>query len=443
MYVSKDITWRAAVLDTVQAKAHGKGHACTLCAWGHACLVDPLFIPPTSWTEPRPLIWHDEFQEELLVYLQEVGKYVTAAAVVQFTLQSDMQKTWGLTKAVSRTTAQRWMRALNYWACQDVVECWQNVYLKRWKAMESQMESYVVFEIYTHMDCIICQVIVWYHDECMFNANDWHIVLWVMLSASIKPSKKGEGESLMVSKIVSAEHGWMCSPDGIIRPCKDHVFVFDNSPTHLKRGSDAPSAQRMPKFTPKPGAKNFLVHMSDKDGNKIAVPMTGVYFSNGLPQSLYWPEGHPWARWFKGTVEILKERGWENAEKITAKYPTSILEHLVTLHGHGFLLLPKFHPELNPIEQCWGMAKQEYQVFPDSVGEARLQQNVEDALEKVTLEDIQRFCTCSQRICDGYMKGLDGQLSVWAAKRYHRHCQYPKKILEEAEDAIGKSGNGF
>jgi hypothetical protein len=197
-------------------------------------------------------------------------------------------------------------------------------------------------------------------------------------------------------------------------PGEDHVFIFDNSPTHKKRSPDAPSAQRMPKNTPRPGGNNFLVRTADEKGNEVEVPMTGAYFSDGQPQSLYWPTGHPRAGWFKGMAQILTERGWTNTDKIRAKCktcdktrtacclrrilynepdfanPTSILERLVTSRGHGFLLLPKFHPELNPIEQCWGKAKRIYREFPESKGIAQLRRNVETALDSVTLDDIRR-----------------------------------------------------
>jgi hypothetical protein len=48
---------------------------------------------------------------------------------------------------------------------------------------------------------------------------------------------------------------------------KDHVFTFNNSPTHKKQGSATPSAQRMLKKMPKPTAKNFLVPTADEEGN--------------------------------------------------------------------------------------------------------------------------------------------------------------------------------
>ncbi|QRV85425.1 hypothetical protein RhiJN_27506 [Ceratobasidium sp. AG-Ba] len=86
---------------------------------------------------------------------------------------------------------------------------------------------------------------------------------------------------------------------------EDHVIVVHNSPTHHKQGAGAPSAARMPKYTPK--EKNLLAESTDDNGNKVLVPMTGGYFSNGEPQLLYWPANDKCARWFKGMAEIAKE----------------------------------------------------------------------------------------------------------------------------------------
>lgn len=95
---------------------------------------------------------------------------------------------------------------------------------------------------------------------------------------------------------------------------EDHIFIFDNSPTHTKHGAGAPSALQMPKFSPK--SKNLLVKTTDEAGKKIQVLMTGSLFGNREPQSFYWPEGQPCAGWFKGMAEIAKEQGWENAYEI-------------------------------------------------------------------------------------------------------------------------------
>ncbi|KAG8690477.1 hypothetical protein FRC08_010521 [Ceratobasidium sp. 394] len=190
------------------------------------------------------------------------------------------------------------------------------------------MQSYAAVEPKQHMDPIICRIAAWFHDKCTFHANDHWMLIWALTLGSQEPVKKGEGPSLMVSNLISAECGFMASPDGedCVRElfsagknregyfnashiCKqiahaadilaehysgeDHIFIFDNSPTHVKRGAGAPSAYGMPKFTPKSTSNNFLVKTTDENGNKVKVPMTGGYLSNGEPQSFYWPGGTP------------------------------------------------------------------------------------------------------------------------------------------------------
>ena len=86
----------------------------------------------------------------------------------------------------------------------------------------------------------------------------------------------------MVADFVSADYGWLCSRDGtqsariVFRPGKnrngyfnhhdiiaqaekamdilrrdypdeEHILIFDNATTHLKRADDAISARKMPK----------------------------------------------------------------------------------------------------------------------------------------------------------------------------------------------------
>ncbi len=125
-------------------------------------------------------------------------------------------------------------------------------------------------------------VVIWFHDESTFYAHDRQKIRWIHKNEKIKPYAKGEGVSLMVANFVSANYGWLQSPDGkesaqvLFKAGKErngyfdnanirdqtakamdilerhyseeeHVFVFDNATTHTKRAEDVISALKMPK----------------------------------------------------------------------------------------------------------------------------------------------------------------------------------------------------
>jgi len=68
----------------------------------------------------------------------------------------------------------------------------------------------------------------------------------------------------------------------------------------------------------------------------------------------------------------------------------SLLEARCRECGFTVIFLPKFHCELNFIEQCWGYAKRLYRRFPPSSKEADLEHNMLDALENVPLESMRK-----------------------------------------------------
>lgn len=188
----------------------------------------------------------------------------------------------------------------------------------------------------------------------MFYANDRRLVRWVHNSETVKPRAKGEGASLMVANLVSANYGWLMSPDGkecacmlfkvgknrqgyftnadvlvqaakamsilaIHFPNEDYVLVFDNAITHLKRADDALSATNMPKGTSKAGSNwgvtttqmgdnGLPVYGTDSKVQKIKINMTGGKLHDGTAQSFYFAAGHPSAGLFKG-MAILAECG--------------------------------------------------------------------------------------------------------------------------------------
>jgi hypothetical protein len=277
-------------------------------------------------------------------------------------------------------------------------------------------------------------------------------------SETAKPYAKGEGHSLMVADFVSADHGWLCSPDGkehvriLFRagkaregyfdnenirqhaaqamallqkyyPDEDHILIFDNATTHLKRPEGSLSALKMTKG---PSA-NFKVEVNDLglDGKPIYTPdgkyvkkkvrMGNGKFADGTEQAFYWDNSsdHPHAGQFKGMAIILEERGFKDASKMKAQCKKkfsdcppgekncccrrtlfnqpdfanieSILEIDARENGFKVIFLPKFHCELNFIEQCWGYAKRNYRILEPSSLEEVLEKNVVKCLDEIPL----------------------------------------------------------
>lgn len=266
----------------------------------------------------------------------------------------------------------------------------------------------------------------------------------------------------MVAGYVSPDHGWLESPnktktdrvifkagkaregyftsEDILKqastamdicakhyPDDDHVFVYDNATTHLKRADNALSARHMPKFPPKfgyewdgsnwGGGKHVMnwgvetpmvdpsgkvVHETDGAVKKVKVQMQDAKLSDGSRQCLHYPEGHTPARVFKGMAVILEERGYNDAKHIRASCAKfqclkgavncccrrmlynqpdfvevkSLLEVACEARGFRVLFIPKFHCELNFIKQCWGYSKRLYRLCPVSSREANLEHNI-------------------------------------------------------------------
>jgi hypothetical protein len=168
---------------------------------------------------------------------------------------------------------------------------------------------------------------------------------------------------------------------------------------------------------PKNPNKNFMFPAVDSNGTKITVRMEDGRLADGSRQSFFFPDNHPdYPGWFKGMAEILRERKlFEVAGKLaechgfkceegrtdcccrralfsqpdfTAR--DSILEEVARNLGVRVIFLPKYHCELNPIEQLWGNAKHKYREEPESNKELKLRKNMEKAVDSVPLDSIRK-----------------------------------------------------
>lgn len=415
--------------------------------------------------------------QEIHVHLQGIGPLVRAQDLVDFMGTPEMKKRTGHTKAIDISTAQRWMKKLDYrWMVDpkgqfvdgheraDTVAYRQHVFLPAWRKVVTRTRDWS--KQHEHDQPLPRgderQIVVWFHDESTFYANDRRKGGWRRLGASIMLYAKGEGASQMVVDMVSPEYGWLHSPDGkeearvlfkvgvnregyftnndilaqvqksmdILEkhyPDDDHVFIFDNATTHTKRADNALSARNMPKGTSKKGS-NWGVETAVRDFNgkpmygtnrkmmKMKIRMKDGQLPDGSPQPLYFTSGENKGL-FKGMAVILEECGLTDEAKLPRECPRfkcpegatrccsrrvlynqpdfvaerSLLEVECEKRGFQVIFLPKFHCELNFIEQCWGYAKHIYRHYPASSKEADLERNLISSLESIPLVSMRRY----------------------------------------------------
>ena len=100
----------------------------------------------------------------------------------------------------------------------------------------------------------------------------------------------------------------------------------------------------------------------------------------------------------------------------------SLLEmHCRSCGIHAVVFLPKFHCELNFIEQCWGQAKSVYRTYPPSSSKEDLEANTLRSLGSVPLQMMRKFTTQSCHFMDAYERGLNGKQATWAVRKYRGH----------------------
>ena len=148
----------------------------------------------------------------------------------------------------------------------------------------------------------------------------------------------------------------------------------------------------------------------------------GINPLTGEPQSFYFPDNHPnYPGWFKGMEHIIRERGlWPErglpADCTGPKCPDgqahcccrhllytqrdfalqkSLLQEHVESRGHLCDYYPKYHCELNFIEQYWGAAKFRFRAAGRMKTLEEMEKKMLECLDNVPLEQIQRYVTIS------------------------------------------------
>lgn len=138
---------------------------------------------------------------------------------------------------------------------------------------------------------------------------------------------------------------------------------------------------------------------------------------NGQSQDFYFPDDHPQCPgWFKGMENIIRERrlwpdGGLRAQcegfkcepgrtdccccRLLFTQPDFVdqksrLEELIESCGHICDFYPKFHLELNCIEQYWGASKYLYRLSPVTSDMQQMRENVRACLDAIPRSRIVR-----------------------------------------------------
>ena len=202
------------------------------------------------------------------------------------------------------------------------------------------------------------RLVVWFHDESTFYANNCRKKHWVHNSEKAIPCVKGEGASLMVADFVSADYRWLRSPDGeestrvifkagktrdgyftnteiilqlelamdIVQkhyPNDQHIFVYDNATTHTKQPATAPTATKMTKNPSKKFGADVTVTIDGKiqytangKPQKRTVQMGPGILPNGQPHYFYDTPSTTVLGTFKGMTKLLQEHGLTEEAKL-------------------------------------------------------------------------------------------------------------------------------
>jgi hypothetical protein len=98
----------------------------------------------------------------------------------------------------------------------DVVHYCQTVFLPAWAKLDYRTRLWTMDNQEIVNEALVSGqiLVIWFHDECTFYANDQRIIHWVHKSETAVPWTKGKGASLMVADFVSADYGWLTSADG-------------------------------------------------------------------------------------------------------------------------------------------------------------------------------------------------------------------------------------
>lgn len=290
------------------------------------------------------------------------------------------------------------------------------------------------------------KTVVFFHDETTFHSNEDQTMQWGEKGQKMM-KQKSRGSGIMVSDFIDEKNGFLAlndeeytivkASDPSIRPyarefleigenregywTRDkfvaqmeraiqlaeikypkasgwrHVWIFDHSSCHAAMADDALDAGKMNVF---PGGKQRVMRDTEWDGR-----VQKMYFVRCGKKVA------------KGMKMVLEERGVstvgmkaDQMQKVLAGHPDfkgerNMIERLLIGKGHIPCFLPKFHPELNPIERVWAQLKRFTKAHCNYTLPS-LRKNIPQAYDTVSLENVQNHFRKVRHYMFCYLEGL-------------------------------------
>ncbi|KAL1724767.1 hypothetical protein EV714DRAFT_222503, partial [Schizophyllum commune] len=215
--------WIAASLQAAMVLGRGPAWARRVRALAQDMLYDRSSIPEHHYGPTRGTMDDEALCDELALHLQAKGKYISRQDVVEFMDHPDVRLRYNCRKGITLHTAGRWLRRMGYrWhrtrrgqyvdghERRDVVWYRQKVFLPAITEAEHRTRAWILAN-HDNLGPLPRNriLVIWFHDESTFYANDRREIIWVHQDSSATPRAKGEGASYMVADYVSADYGFL------------------------------------------------------------------------------------------------------------------------------------------------------------------------------------------------------------------------------------------
>ncbi|KAH6902427.1 hypothetical protein BKA70DRAFT_1087006, partial [Coprinopsis sp. MPI-PUGE-AT-0042] len=221
--------WGASALQSAVSLGQGRYCVRQLAKLCRAFIEDQSVLPINpygDWNET--MLVDEDLVSDLNTWLQSLGKDISAAELMGHLRSTEVKEKHGITRDISERTARRYLHLLGYrWTStkkgqyvdgherDDVVKYRKEVYLPKLAEYQERTIRWSKENDQEFGPALPGRrVIIWYHDETIYYANDRRKVFWVHSKDSAKPYAKGEGASLMIADFISADFGFLSSLDG-------------------------------------------------------------------------------------------------------------------------------------------------------------------------------------------------------------------------------------